>query len=394
MARQRICDQGLGISGISARRIFALLNSVAKSSAAIATVMAIATLFVSPWARPADSTVPLGLPQKVANAGTASSAQQIRLGRKLFNDARLSADGAVSCVKCHLATHAFADGRAKAIGAGGRSATRNTPSLFNVAYSKNLFWDGRVASLEEQARSPLLNPLEQGLPDERAVERILRSLPEYASEFRSAFGSSGDAISMEHVTTAIAAYERTLLSGNSPFDRFYYDHQTDAISVAARRGLELFRGRAGCTSCHLIGDTSALFTDQTFHTSPIRLDDEVSRNLAALTNRVLTLVALGNTRELNTLIASDKNIAALGRFVRTLAPADIGKYQTPSLRNVALTAPYMHDGSVATLAGAVELELYSRGMPISRPIALTSTEKEDIVEFLGTLTGEDARRQP
>jgi cytochrome c peroxidase len=186
------------------------------------------------------------------------------------------------------------------------------------------------------------------------------------------------------VGQALAAYERTLIAGGSAFDRFQYGHQSEALSAAQARGLELFRGRARCATCHLIGTSFALFTDEQFHMSPGGLPSSVTTHLPSLARSVVE--ATHDHSRLERLIATDSDIAALGRFIVTRNPADIGKFRTASLRNVALTAPYMHDGSVTTLEDAVDAELYSRTPSASYPIALTVSERQDLVEFLKSLT--------
>jgi cytochrome c peroxidase len=194
-----------------------------------------------------------------------------------------------------------------------------------------------------------------------------------------------DAISIDALTAAIAAYERTLVAGDSLFYRYLYGGEVKAMTPAAQRGLTLFRGRAQCDNCHLIGKKSALFTDGDFHSSPLPLAAETLGALALLTEKVRNLKIAGAAEKLSALIASDKNASALGRFVVTGDPKDIGKFKTPSLRNVALTAPYMHDGSVGTLAQAIDLELYSRTVP-GYPLVLTQDERADLLAFLQALS--------
>jgi cytochrome c peroxidase len=337
-----------------------------------------------------ERPLPLGLPQIAAEIDLHQRDQLAPLGRMLFEDSRLSADRKTSCSTCHQVKRAFSDGRAHAVNAGGRKGTRNTPSLLNVAYAKDLLWDGRLTSLEEQVRAPLFNPIEQGLSDERMLERILSSLPEYTVTFRKAFGATGHSPTTDQVAKAIAAYERTLLSADSQFDRFLYGHEVGALSVRAQRGLALFRGRGGCSTCHPIGDSAALLTDRQFHESSIRLDAAVLEQLPTLIARIRALRTQSSLKSLNDLVTSDPKVAALGRFVSTGEPADIGKFRTPSLRNVALTAPYMHDGSVRTLESAVELELYGREAGVAKPIVLTADERADIVEFLRALDSSKA----
>jgi cytochrome c peroxidase len=191
------------------------------------------------------------------------------------------------------------------------------------------------------------------------------------------------------VAKALASYERTLIAGGSPFDKFFYGHDHTAIDTAAERGLALFRGAAQCSTCHTIGQEAALFSDNRFHSVNVGLPRSASK-LPALTTRVVAERNAG--ARMDETILSDPDIAELGRFVVTLDPADIGKFRTPSLRNVALTAPYMHDGSVATLHEAVDRELYDHVGEAGRPLILTPHEKSDLVDFLKSLTSPVAAR--
>ena len=290
----------------------------------------------------------------------------------------------MSCGKCHVPDSAFSDGRAHSIGHDGAIGTRNTPSLLNVVYANTLFWDGRATDLEIQALSPLTNPVEHDLASDAAVAEIVHRDDSYARDFAKAFDIQPAEIVGEMVAKALAAYERTLIAGGSAFDRFEYGHEAGALNATAARGLKLFQGRAKCAGCHLIGQNSALLTDGQFHMSPGGLPPPVTAHLATLARKVIE--AANDRRRLEQLITTDGEIAALGRFVVTRAPADIGKFRTPSLRNVALTAPYMHDGSVKTLDEAVDVELYNRTTAVSYPIALTVSERQDLVEFLKSLT--------
>ena len=324
----------------------------------------------------------LGLPTVPLPVENPLSPQKIALGKKLFFDTRLSADGAVSCASCHQPERAFTDGLPLARGLSGRTGTRNTPSLINVAFNRFQFWDGRQPDLETQAIEPFFNLREHGLPDEHVLLNIVRRDRGYAAAFRAAFQGSPDAIGIEQIARALASFERTLVAGNSSFDRYEFAHETSALTAGAVRGLALFRGSARCATCHTIGTESALFSDDQFHS--------VSNGLRPLGPRLAAL-ASGVVRDreggtaIDQRILSDGEVAQLGRFLVTLNPVDIGKFRTPSLRNVASTAPYMHDGSVATLAEAVELELYYRGVEAGHPLILTPHEKDDLVEFLNAL---------
>ena len=322
----------------------------------------------------------LGLPPLPVQQSTPAA---VALGKKLFFDERLSADGQVSCANCHVPERALVDGRARAVGIRAQVGTRNTPTLINVAYAGSLFWEGRAADLESQALAPLLNPTEHALLNEQSIVDIVRRDSEYTQAFTQAFHAAPDAITVQMVGKALAAYQRTLVAGASAFDRFLYGAEKTALSAEAIRGLELFRGRAQCVSCHPIGESSSLFTDGDFHMAPTGLPKAVTMDLALLASRV----RLSEGPALERLIATDPNIAAFGRFLVTRNPADIGKFKTPSLRNVALTAPYMHDGSVPTLEQAVDLELYNSVVALRYPIVLTIAERRALVEFLKALTG-------
>jgi cytochrome c peroxidase len=311
----------------------------------------------------------------------------VELGRQLFFDRRLSADGKVSCGTCHIPRFAFTDSRARSVGNHLQTGTRNAPSLLNVVFLSSFFWDGRASDLETQVEAPLTNPLEFALHSASDVVAPIRGDSKYVREFFKGFGVTEKDITSKLVARAISAYERTLLSGGSPFDRYQYGHDSGAMSAEAIRGLSIFQDRGKCSTCHSLGEGSALFTDGQFHMSPTGLSAAVAAHLSELTNKVVNTAKTGNAQDLDRLIATDSGVAALGRFVITRKPTDIGQFKTPSLRNVALTAPYMHDGSVITLERAVDLELYGRESSLNYPIALTVDEKRDLLSFLKSLTG-------
>jgi cytochrome c peroxidase len=332
-------------------------------------------------AEPDDDT--LGLPPISNPADNPLTLEKITLGQKLFFDKRLSRDGSTSCASCHQPEHSFADLLNVGKGIDGQRGSRNTPSLLNVAFNTTQFWDGRRSSLEEQALDPFLNPREHGLASEEALLMILRRDSEYRSAFQSAFPNSPDAISGKHVGQAIANFELTLVRGNSPFDRFAFLGEQSALSDRAQNGLALFQGRAQCARCHQIEKKYALFTDNEFHSLNVGLS-RIEPRLASITMNLVSKRTAGAS--IDHVVLSDEEIAELGRFAVTLKPADIGKFRTPSLRNVARTGPYMHDGSVGSLEEAVELELYYRSTEAERPLILTPVEKGDLVEFLKSLS--------
>jgi cytochrome c peroxidase len=323
----------------------------------------------------------LGLPPVPIPRDNPQTPEKVALGRALFDDKRLSADGKVSCSTCHQPNRAFTDGRTVAQGARQRAGTRNTPTLINSAYLASLFWDGRRQSLEEQAADPLVNPVEHALGNHDELLATVRADAAYGAGFRAAFGVAPESIGLDHVVKALAAFERTLVAGDSPLDRYRYGGDSTALSAAQLRGLGLFAGRARCAACHTLGKEHALLTDHEFHTIGIG-QARVQPRLADRTTRLVRL----SPAERDHSITSDPEVAALGRFAVTLKPGDIGRFRTPTLRNVALTAPYMHDGSVPTLAQAVEREVYYRGLEAGRPLVLTPQEKADLVAFLEALT--------
>lgn len=365
-----------------AKRLF----SCVRSAAIGLLLLCVASTTLATSTGQTIDTTPLGLPSLESEHISAPNPDRVALGRRIFMDKRFSADESISCSSCHDPNRAFSDGKARAIGIGGRRATRNAPSLLNVAYQSTLFWDGRSNSLETQARAPLTNRSEHGLRDEQQVLRIVGMDPQYTAEFTRVFAKPTKDIAINDVASALAEYERTLLAGNSPFDRYYYGGDKTAMSDSAIRGLALFRERAKCASCHLIEEHYALFTDQRFHPSITGLGGDVNNALPALTQKVVEAKTKGKRGALDQMIVDDLKIAALGRFNTTLDPVDIGNFKTPSLRNIAVTGPYMHDGSFQTLKQVIETELYVRGAAMNSPIVLTQSEQQDLLAFLMALT--------
>ncbi|MFZ6735052.1 cytochrome-c peroxidase [Undibacterium sp. Ji42W] len=313
----------------------------------------------------------------------AANAAKSRLGQQIFFDKNLSRDGTVSCATCHQPQLAFSDGKKLAEGIRGQIGTRNTPSLINAAFNQSQFWDGRRSTLESQAMDPFLNPREHGLQDQQAILAGLNKNPAYRVLIQQAYNIKPASINPEQVASALASFERTLAAGDSPFDRYYFQQDKASISPAAQRGLQLFIGSAQCINCHKIEKTHALFTDNQFHGLGVGFK-KIEARLPELTQRLVR--AQEQKISLDQAVLSDEDIAELGRFAVTLKPADIAKFRTPSLRNVALTAPYMHDGSVATLEAAVEMEIYYRSAESQKPLILTPLEKADLVQFLKSLT--------
>ncbi|RMD52130.1 MAG: cytochrome-c peroxidase [Nitrospirae bacterium] len=335
-----------------------------------------------------ETKTPLGLPPVPVPKDNPQTKEKIALGEKLFSDKRFSADGTISCSTCHDPNKAFTDGLPVAEGIKKQKGTRNSPTVINAAYYTSQFWDGRAKSLEEQAKAPFINPVEHGLKDHSPILEVIRKDRDYREAFKKVFGVKPKEITIDHVVKAIAAFERTVISGDSAFDRYMYGGDKSAMSESAIRGLELFRTKARCQDCHSISQTSAIFTDNKFHNLGVGFN-YIEPNLFDLVETVRKTIGAG--KGIDESVLSKKEISELGRFVVTLDMEDIGRFKTPSLRNVALTAPYMHDGSIKTLEEVVEF--YNKGGEENpmidsgiRPLNLTEQEKGDLVEFMKALT--------
>lgn len=329
---------------------------------------------------------PLGLPAVPVPADNPLTVEKIALGRKLFFDRRLSANGTISCAMCHVPEQGYTlNELATPVGIEGRTVRRNAPTVMNAAYQQTLFHDGRAASLEAQALKPFVDSDEMANPSLDTVIAHIRRLPDYAGLFERAFDRAPDTATLSQ---AIASWVRTLVSGDSPFDRWYFGKDEGALSDSAKRGFHLFTGRAGCGGCHVIGSDHALFTDHGFHNTgrgvPLPTAGDLRVEIAPSVFATVTRQALE--------AVSEPPKSDLGRFEVTRNPADRWAYKTPSLRNVALTAPYMHDGSLATLTDVVRF--YNVGGhandgldPRIRPLGLSEVDVADLVAFLESLTG-------
>ncbi|MEP7337361.1 MAG: cytochrome c peroxidase [Acidobacteriota bacterium] len=334
-------------------------------------------------------TTPLGLPadtwEYYVPRDNLMTAAKVELGRKLFFDARLSADGKVSCATCHDPKQGFADGKALAEGIGGKVGVRNSPTLLNIMFIPNQFWDGRAGSLEEQALQPLVNPLEMGNASHGEVVNRLNALAEYRADFQSVF--SGEA-TIARVGHALAAYERTLVAGDSPFDRFIAGNQT-AIGNEAKRGFALFRGKARCSRCHTFSDAMPFFTDFSYHNTGVAANHP---NFDKLAREAFAIAGTDRDKTVIDRLAQQNGGQELGRILISYQVFDIGAYRTQSLRNVALTAPYFHDGSARRLADVVRFYNEGGKANLNRewelaPLSLTADEQSDLVAFLESLTG-------
>jgi len=342
-----------------------------------------------------DKAAPLGLPSVSYPENNPQTPEKIALGDKLFNDKRFSDTGQVSCATCHDPAKAFTDSPLKVSeGIQGLTGTRNAPTVINSVYFESMFWDGRSPDLEDQALHPFVNPVEMGLKDHQPILDIVRSDPEYTEAFKTVFGKSGENITMTEVTQAIAAFERTKISGNSPFDRWYYGGETEALTPAQIRGFDLFINEGRCVSCHLIEQTQALFTDNRFHNVGVGIN-MIQNDIPELASEYIA--AKLSAEEVDVKVLSDKRSSELGRFALTTGFDDLGSFKTPTLRNIAATAPYMHDGSVATLRDVVvhynNGGVTNEGDPVNdflsggiRPLNLSDEQIDDLVAFMEALT--------
>ena len=312
---------------------------------------------------------PLGIgtekdrPARLTDFPDPPTPERVRLGRWLFFDERLSANDTISCGTCHRPSNAFSEPTPVSTGIGGQKGGRKAPSFINQAWTPlpHFFWDGRAASLEEQAGGPMINPIEMGNKNHQVIVAKIAAIPSYPQYFKEAFGTAE--VTIERMTKAIADYERTRMSGNSAWDRWRAGDR-NAVSDEVKRGHQLFFGNAFCSNCHL----GQNFTDSKFHNLGVGWDP------------------------------GTKSFADEGRYAVTTEEADTGAFKTPSLRDVSKHAPYMHDGSIKTLREVVEL--YSKGgepnphlsRKIDRRFAeqldLTEEQMTALVRFMEALDGE------
>jgi len=298
----------------------------------------------------ADDKVPAapkGLPPLEHPKDNPPTPEKIALGKQLFFDGRLSRDNKVSCASCHDPAKGYSNGERFATGVDGKIGGRSAPSVINAAYYRFQFWDGREPSLEKQALGPIQNPIEMTMKLKDVVEK-LNKIDGYREQFQKVFKTD---VTSDGIAKAIAAYERTILSGDAPYDQFKAGDKT-ALSDAAQRGMKLFFSKARCSACH----AGANFSDNGFHN-----------------------VGIG--------YGKDGKPKDIGRFAVSNLPEDTGSFKTPTLREIARTAPYMHDGSRKTLEEVVEH--YNKGGVKNPqldeeifPLKLTADEKKDLVTFL------------
>ena len=322
------------------------------------------------------------------------SSEKISLGQKLFFERRLSVDGTVSCSTCHDPQLAFTDKKPLSVGIKGRLGQRNAPTILNALYNKTQFWDGRVNTLEEQAANPIVNAFEMGHPTLDTAVAQIASVEEYQQAFQRVFGRPPNG---PDLLRAIASYERTQLSFDSPFDRFIAG-DNNAIDASAKRGWELFNTQARCNKCHALTDTQrdvTVFTDNDFHNIGIGI---IRHNVVALARQAEQLIKSGDTAAIDRA-AIQTDMSALGRFLITKKDKDIASFKTPDIRNVLVTGPYFHDGSQETLWDVIDH--YNKGDGLQnpyldediQPLALTETDIDDLVAFMASLTSANYKEQ-
>ena len=331
--------------------------------------------------------VPMVLTRSLLPKDNPQTPEKVALGERLFFDGRLSANGTVACASCHDPRLAFTDGRPVSVGFANRIGQRNAPTVLNALYNKTQFWDGRAPTLEQQAGLPIVNPVEMGQQTLDAAVAHVAAIAEYRAMFRRVFGRPPNG---PDLLRALASYERSQLSFDSPFDH-YVAGDSSAIDASAKRGWVLFNTRGRCNLCHAVSDTTkwpTTFTDDTFHNIGVGI---VRHRVVALARQAERLVKRGDT------IAVDRAailspMSALGRYLVTRKDSDMASFKTPDLRNVLVTAPYFHDGSHATLWDV--MDHYNKGAGTQnpfldadiQPLALGETEIDDLVAMMASLT--------
>ena len=344
----------------------------------------------APLAEPRSSNqvgFPVALTASVIPPASPLAPATVALGEKLFFDGRLSGDGTVACATCHDPARAFTDGRPLSVGIHGRVGQRNAPTVLNALYNKTQFWDGRVNTLEQQAALPITNPFEMGSASIGDAVSKIASDTSYQTQFMQAFGRG---VNEQDMLRAIATYERTLVSFDSPFDHFIAG-DANAIGDSAKRGWELFNTKARCNRCHALTDNQrdvTVFTDNDFHNIGIGI---LRHHVGPLVQQAERDLALGHLQDVDAAAITGE-MSVLGRFLVTKKQSDIASFKTPDLRNVLVTGPYFHDGSMETLWDVVDH--YNKGNEIAdpwldediQPLALTEPEIDDVVEFLASLT--------
>jgi cytochrome c peroxidase len=310
--------------------------------------------------------------------------ERVEVGRKLYFDERLSLDSTVSCATCHDVTRGFTDQRNVSEGIQGQLGRRNAPTTMNAVLLQTLFLDGRSPSLDHQARMPILNPVEMGMPDEATALNAIAGDPEYQKAFKEAYGRE---VNYQDVGRAIGAFERILVFADSPFRRFL-NGDAKAISEDARKGWELFNGKGRCVSCHHMSPSNPLGSDNRFHNIGVSARHRDFETLARQAVKALREDA--SEQKLDEL-ALGTDLSELGRFMVTKKRSDIGSFRTSQILNIGITPPYMHDGSMDTLWDV--MDHYNKGGEPNpfldggmEPLALSEEEINQVVAFLFSLT--------
>jgi cytochrome c peroxidase len=306
------------------------------------------------------------------------------LGKELFFDDRLSADGKISCEHCHSPEKGFTDQLPTSMGINNKFGQRNAPTVLNALFNVTQFWDGRSPSLEAQIEGPVTNPVEMGQKSTDAAVAKIKEIPQYQKEFNEVFGRD---VNFADIERAIAAYERTQFAFDSPFDKFINGDQ-HAISDSARRGWSIFNGKGRCMSCHGWNPTQPLFTDMKFHNIGVSAHKS---DFVPLARQALDTLRNGGSSEQIDQLAIGTDMSGLGRFLVTKQPHDIGAFRTMGLRNLLVTQPYFHDGSQQTLwdtidhynKGGVQNPYLDGGIT---PLGLTEAQEDDLIAFLTSLT--------
>ncbi len=309
---------------------------------------------------------------------------QVALGRKLYFETRLSKDGSVACATCHDVSRGFSDHRNTSEGIGDQVGHRNAPTTLNALFYSTQFWDGRAATLEDQAKLPIVNPIEMGMADGAAAAAAIAGDAEYQKAFQAAYGRAPN---YDDIGRALAAFERTLVFLDAPFDRFLRG-EVGAISSAAAAGWALFNGKGRCASCHQMSSQSAIGSDNRFHNIGVSARHQ---DFEALALKGLKALQANSSQQSIDRLALETDLSELGRFVVTRNRADVGAFKTSQVRNVGITAPYMHDGSLATLWDVVDH--YNKGGEANpyldggiEPLKLSDQEVDQLVAFLFSLT--------
>ena len=345
-----------------------------------------ASLSAQPPTPGAPPPVPLFSPATIRSVTPADNPvtdAKAKLGDMIFDEKRVSADNSIACNTCHSPRNGFTTHTETSRGVGDQLGKRNAPSILNAMFYKSMFWDGRAETLEEQSTLPILNPVEMGQRDPKDVVAKLAAIPEFVEAFKQVFGHP---VNWEDMGKALAAFERTRLSTQAQFDRFLQGDEK-ALNASQRRGWALFTGKARCATCHTYDAALPLFGDNRFHNTGVAAGRQDYNRLAAGAARSASSQAEKDR------LALETDFSELGRFLVTQKKEDIGAFKTPFLRDVLLTGPYMHDGSLETLWDVIEF--FNKGGERNpfldaemKPLGLTDSEVDDLVNFMGALTSD------